>query len=65
MLLNGGEDYELLFTIKQADYEKVKGWREVTVIGHITDKAEGVNMVGSVGSIIKLNAQGWDAFLSK
>ena len=63
--LNGGEDYELLFTIKQADYEKVKGWREVTVIGHITDKAEGVNMVGSVGSIIKLNAQGWDAFLSK
>lgn len=63
--LNGGEDYELLFTIKQADYAKVRDWKQIAIIGHITDEAESVKMVSQTGSIINLKAQGWDAFLNK
>jgi len=63
--LSGGEDYELLFTIPQSDYDKVKGHPDFTVIGHITDKASGVNMVTRSGSSVTLTAQGWDAFLKK
>lgn len=61
--LNGGEDYELLFTIQQSDYEKIKLWREISVIGHITDEQEHVKMITPTGTIIQLKAQGWDAFL--
>jgi thiamine-monophosphate kinase len=60
--LNGGEDYELLFTIKQEDYEKVASNPNFTVIGHITDKASGVNLVDKNGSHIALKAQGWNHF---
>lgn len=60
--LNGGEDYELLFTIKQADYDKIKEWKAVHIIGHVTAKEEGVKMVSSTGSMIDIEAQGWDAF---
>ncbi len=60
--LNGGEDYELLFTIKQEDYEKVVSNPNFTVIGHITDKASGVNLVDKNGSHIALKAQGWNHF---
>lgn len=63
--LSGGEDYELLFTIPQSDYDKVKNHPDFTVIGHITDKASGVNMVTRSGSSVQLTAQGWDAFLNK
>jgi thiamine-monophosphate kinase len=63
--LSGGEDYELLFTIPQSDYDKVKGHPDFTVIGHITDKASGVNMITRSGSSVELTAQGWDAFLKK
>ena len=63
--LSGGEDYELLFTIPQSDYDKVKGHPDFTVIGHMTDKASGVNMVTRSGSSVELTAQGWDAFLKK
>lgn len=60
--LNGGEDYELLFTVKQADFEVINQWKEITVIGHITEKAEGLNLVTQAGSFIELKARGWDAF---
>jgi thiamine-monophosphate kinase len=63
--LSGGEDYELLFTIPQGDYDKVKGHPDFTVIGHMTDKASGVNMVTRSGNSVELTAQGWDAFLKK
>ena len=63
--LNGGEDYELLFTIAQADYEKIKGNPSITVIGHMTDKASGHMLVDKQGGLHELRAQGWDAFLRK
>jgi len=61
--LSGGEDYELLFTIKQEDFDKVKGNPNITIIGHITDEKEGVNLITRAGSYVPLTAQGWDAFL--
>ena len=60
--LNGGEDYELLFTVKQEDYEKIKGNPHMTVIGHITDPSEGLYYVDKNGSAIELQAQGWNHF---
>ncbi len=61
--LNGGEDYELLFTIPKADYEKIKSMPDVAVIGYMTDKSEGCYLMGSGGTAIPITAQGWDAFL--
>jgi thiamine-monophosphate kinase len=63
--LNGGEDYELLFTISQSDYERVKGHPFLTVIGHMCDAAGGYQLVTSSGQQIGLKAQGWDALLAK
>ena len=63
--LSGGEDYELLFTINQKDFDKVKNHPDFTVIGHITDKASGTNMITRSGSSVELTAQGWDAFIKK
>ena len=57
--LNGGEDYELLFTIKQSDYEKIKNCNEVHIIGHITDPNIGTMMVTPQNTTIELRAQGW------
>lgn len=64
-VLSGGEDYELLFTIDQADFDKVKKIDGITVIGHITDKSEGEYMISQSGTAIELNAQGWDAMKKK
>ncbi len=58
--LNGGEDYELLFTIAQADYDKIKGSPHFTVIGHLTDKASGCQLIDRQGGQHALKAQGWD-----
>ncbi len=63
--LNGGEDYELLFTINQADYEKVKNDLDITIIGHITNSEKGKNLISKSGSSHPLTAQGWDALLKK
>lgn len=60
--LNGGEDYELLFSIKQTDYDKIKDSEHLKVIGHYTDKNSGSNIVGRDGSVIPLQAQGWNHF---
>ena len=60
--LNGGEDYELLFTISQDDFDKIKGNPNMTVIGHITAEDDGRYFVDKNGSAIELQAQGWDHF---
>jgi thiamine-monophosphate kinase len=60
--LSGGEDYELLFTIKQADYEKIKLQMDISIIGHITEASAGCNLVTKAGVIHALKAQGWNAF---
>ncbi len=60
--LNGGEDYELLFTIAQSDFDKIKGNPHMTVIGHITDVSEGAYLVDKNGSVVELRAQGWNHF---
>ena len=63
--LNGGEDYELLFTITQADYAKIKGNPSLTVVGHMIDANSGYRLVDKQGGEHELMAQGWDAFLRK
>lgn len=59
--LSGGEDYELLFTINQADYNKIKGNPNLTIIGHITEQSSGTNLITRAGQSITLTAQGWNA----
>ncbi len=63
--MNGGEDYELLFTISQEDFEKLKDVDGISVIGHMTDKSEGVNLISRSGTVVPIEAQGWDAFFKK
>ena len=58
--LNGGEDYELLFTIDLKDYEKVKNDPDFTVIGHMTEASDGINLITGAGSVIPLQARGWN-----
>ncbi|UZO81798.1 thiamine-phosphate kinase [Aquimarina sp. ERC-38] len=58
--LNGGEDYELLFTISQEDYTKIKGNPNLTVIGHITEKNSGNYLVTRSNESVALKAQGWN-----
>lgn len=62
--LNGGEDYELLFTITQDDYNKIKANPNLTVIGYVKDKAEGVHLVTRADTKIEIKAQGWKSFES-
>lgn len=59
--LNGGEDYELLFTIRQEDFEKVKGLLDITVIGHITEPDAGCEMISKSNKVHPLKAQGWNS----
>lgn len=58
--LNGGEDYELLFTIPLTNYDVVKKEFDITVIGHVTPESEGANLITTGGSVIPLQAQGWN-----
>lgn len=60
VLLNGGEDYELLFTIDQKDFSKIKGNPHFTVIGHVTEKEEGNHLITRAGEKIELKARGWN-----
>lgn len=59
--INGGEDYELLFTIAMEDFEKIKGNPNMTIIGHMTQESEGVHLVTRANTKIPLKARGWDA----
>ena len=60
--LNGGEDYELLFTCSLDDYEKLIPIDDLYIIGHITKPEHGCNLIGRNGEEITLKAQGWNAF---
>ena len=59
--LNGGEDYELLFTCKLEDYEKIITLEDVGIVGHITKPELGMNLTGRNGEEIPLKAQGWNS----
>lgn len=59
--INGGEDYELLFTIKMEDYDKIKANPNFTVIGHMTQESEGIHLITRANTKIPLKARGWDA----
>ena len=60
--LNGGEDYELLFTLSPGEFVKVKDNKKIRTIGHITEKEDGCNLVTHDGTFIPLKAQGWNAY---
>lgn len=60
--LNGGEDYELLFTISQSDYEKIKNHPDIHFIGHMHDNAKQNVMVSKQQTIVPISAQGWNHF---
>ena len=59
--LSGGEDYELLFTIKSDDFPKVKANPHLTVIGHMTNEKEGIHLITRANTKIPLIARGWNA----
>ena len=59
--LSGGEDYELLFTIRHSDYEKITLSEEISVIGYMTDAAEGAKIITKGNHSFPITAQGWDA----
>ncbi len=60
--LSGGEDYELLFTIDQKDFPKIKGNPHFSVIGHMTDHKEGAHLISRANTKIPITAQGWNSF---
>lgn len=60
--LSGGEDYELLFTIRQEDFPKIKGNPNLSVIGHMTEAESGCHLITRGGAAIPLQARGWNAF---
>jgi thiamine-monophosphate kinase len=61
-ILNGGEDYELLFTIPLTDFEKIKNHPDISIIGKVTDASEGINPANKHGQSFPLQAQGWTHF---
>ena len=62
--LSGGEDYELLMTIRQGDFEKIKGNPNLTIIGYIADEKTGINLITRNHEKIALTAQGWNSLQS-
>ena len=60
--LSGGEDYELLFTIDQSSYDKIKNNPDLTIIGHVTEKKAGTNLINSMDQKIEIKSQGWNSF---
>ncbi len=61
--LNGGEDYELLFTIRQSDLEKIKNHPDIHLIGHMHDQPGQNTMVSKAGTVVPVTAQGWNHFI--
>ncbi|MBE9465700.1 thiamine-phosphate kinase [Dyadobacter subterraneus] len=58
--LNGGEDYELLFTVPQSDYDKIKNNPKISVIGYMTDKKDDVLLHTKGDNRVQITAQGWN-----
>ncbi|MEO8146450.1 MAG: thiamine-phosphate kinase [Bacteroidia bacterium] len=58
--LNGGEDYELLFTVNIGDFDKIKNQKDIHIIGHVTDAPSGLFLVTNSNQEFELKAQGWD-----
>ncbi len=63
--LNGGEDYELIFTIRQEDHDKIVLNEEISVIGYMTTLEEGCKLISRGGNDYPLTAQGWNAFQTR
>lgn len=63
--MNGGEDYELLFTVPLTDHEKIEKLKGVRMIGYITEPSLGAAMVTRDGGEIPIKAQGWNAFIKE
>ena len=63
--LNGGEDYELLFTMDEKQFEAINGLPGLTVIGEIVDEKEGSMLHTKGGNVVEMVAQGWNAFESR
>ncbi|WP_296637800.1 thiamine-phosphate kinase [Polaribacter sp.] len=59
--LSGGEDYELLFTVPISDFDKVKGNPNFSIIGHITEENQGLQLITRANQEIELKAQGWNS----
>lgn len=59
--INGGEDYELLFTVVMEDFEKIKGNPNFSIIGHMTSESEGIHLITRANTKIPLKARGWNA----
>ena len=60
--MGGGEDYELLFTIDQKDFDKIKSSPDLTVIGHITQDSESINLITKAEQSVPITSQGWKSF---
>jgi len=63
--LSGGEDYELLFTVAQEDYDKLVLNEQISVIGYMTEPEQGKKIITKGGNTFDITAQGWNAFASK
>jgi thiamine-monophosphate kinase len=63
--LSGGEDYELLFTVAQEDYDKLVLNEQISVIGYMTEPEKGKKIITKGGNTFDITAQGWNAFASK
>jgi len=63
--LSGGEDYELLFTVAQTDFDKIKGNPNFSIVGHMTEESEGMHLVTRANTKIPLIARGWNAMEEK
>ena len=62
LALNGGEDYELLFTVRQPDYERLKDHPDVHTIGYVQTAEKGINLVTQNEQLVPIQAQGWQHF---
>jgi thiamine-monophosphate kinase len=60
--LSGGEDYELLFTASQDDYDIISKNADISVIGYMTDEEAGAHIITKGGGKHPITAQGWNAF---
>jgi thiamine-monophosphate kinase len=65
LTLNGGEDYELIFTLAQSDYDKIKDSPEIRIIGFMQEASAGIQLVTKNNVVVPIQAQGWDSFKSQ